>query len=307
MHKIIIIGKNGQLARALHTRAAQFGLQVSHAFGSDDQDLSNSEEDVRAFAAGLPQADGLIIAAAYTQVDKAEEEHKTAHAVNTLAPQIFAQECAKSGIPLVHISTDYVFSGESDRPWKPADKTAPINIYGETKLGGETAVLASNARAVILRTSWVYDGIGHNFLCSMLRLGQVRNELNIVDDQVGRPTYAGHLAEASLTALRKLIDEPDFKGGLFHVSNTGIAISWAEFAKAIFSKASDRLPCKVKVNKILASQYPTAVERPSYSVMDTKLFEKTFGYNIPPWEIGLQAAYKEWLVDQNTGHNNDAK
>ena len=304
MKDIIVIGKHGQLSRALASRAQAYGLNIVAAFDVEDQDLTAPENEVRSFAQSLPQADGLIIAAAYTAVDNAEKEPKKAQAINETAPKIIAQECARRNIPLVHVSTDYVFNGESKTPWQPDDKTDPISVYGQTKLDGEIAVMASQARAVIHRTSWVYDGTGKNFLQTMLRLAKERDQLSIVHDQVGRPTYAGHLADACLVALEKLIQEPNFQGGIFHVSNTGTNISWAEFAEAIFEAGSDYIPHSVNVKKIPSSEYPTPAKRPANSVMDTTLFESTFNYNIPSWEDGLKAAFTEWEDQQNSGKNN---
>jgi len=297
---ILVIGKHGQLSKALAKRASNFGIEIIGAYDIEDQDLTAPAAEIEAFAKSLPKADGLIIAAAYTAVDNAETNVEIARQINAAAPGIFARECVARNIPLVHISTDYVFSGDNDRPWLPDDEPAPINVYGETKLGGEIEVTASGARAAMHRTSWVYDGTGKNFMLTMLGLAQSRDSLNIVDDQIGRPTYAGHLADASLVSLKKLMDEPAFKGGIYHVSNTGSAISWADFAQAIFDIAAEHIPHKMSIGRIPSSDYPTPAARPAYSVMDTSSFEQTFGYDIPDWETGLKAAFDEWTSNKQS-------
>ncbi len=294
MKNIIVIGKHGQLSKALAARAANHGVKIIGAYDIEDCDLTAPENVIREFAKSLPAADGLVIAAAYTAVDNAESHIDMAHQINAVAPGIFANECAARNIPVVHISTDYVFSGENDRPWLPDDATDPINVYGETKLAGEVTVRASGARSAILRTSWVFDGTGKNFLTTMLRLAQERDSLNIVSDQIGRPTYAGHLAEASLASIYKLMHEPNFNGGMYHVSNTGPAISWADFADAIFTTAIEHIPHTMSVGRIPSSDYPTPAKRPAYSVMDTSSFETEIGYAIPSWEAGLTEAFSEW-------------
>ena len=298
MNDIIIIGKHGQLSRALASRASEFGLNIIAAYDIEDQDLSAPESELRRFAKNLPQADGIIIAAAFTAVDVAEADPVMAHGINALAPEVFAQECVARGIPLTHVSTDYVFNGENDTPWQPDDKARPLNVYGQSKLDGENAIKATGARAAIHRTSWVYDGFGKNFMRTMLRLAKDRDTLNIVNDQIGRPTYAGHLADACLVSLKKLIDTPDFSGGTYHVSNTGQPISWADFATAIFDIASDHIPHNMTVNGIPSSEYPTPAKRPMFSVMDVSKFETVFKHKIPSWNVGLKSAYHEWLASQ---------
>lgn len=293
MKHVIVIGKTGQLARALQSRADNHNVKVS-AYGRSGCDLASDTKALETFAQNLPGCDGLIIAAAYTAVDKAEDETQIAQQVNGTAPGVFASECAKRNIPLVHISTDYVFPGNGKRPLSPEDATDPINAYGASKLAGETSVRSSNARAAILRTSWVFDGDGANFMTTMLRLAKGRSELGIVADQIGRPTYAGHLADASFAALKKLMGEPSFNGGTYHVSGTGNPVSWAEFADAIFAIAVDHIPHTMKVNYIPATDYPTPAKRPAYSVLDVSSFEQSFGHTLPDWHEGLEAAYKVW-------------
>ena len=293
MQHFVVIGKTGQLARALAARAGQHSVKLS-LFGREDCDLASDIETLKAFAASLPDCDGIIIAAAYTAVDTAETDKETAHQVNGIVPGIIAETCRARNIPLVHLSTDYVFPGNGKNPLRPDDPTNPINTYGASKLAGENAVTKSGARAAILRTSWVFDGTGKNFMTTMLRLAKVRDTLSVVADQIGRPTYAGHLAEAALIALKKLTSEPDFEGGIFHVSGSGDPISWAEFADAIFASAVAHIPHTMQVNYIPASDYPTPAKRPSYSVLNISDFETTFSVTLPNWQNGLEAALTAW-------------
>ncbi len=293
MQHIVVIGKTGQLARALVDRAAQHNIRLS-SYGRKACNLSGSSETIKAFATTLPDCDGLIIAAAYTAVDAAEDDFETAQQVNGVAPGIFAQECANRAIPLVHISTDYVFPGDGHEPLKPNTPTDAINAYGKSKLAGELAVQASSARHAILRTSWVFDGTGKNFMTTMLRLAQGRDTLSVVADQIGRPTFAGHLADAAITAIKKLINTPAYKGGTYHVSGTGQPVSWAQFADAIFTQAISHIPHTMQVNYIPASEYPTPAKRPSYSVLDTASFERDFSCELPDWQQGLGEAFQDW-------------
>ncbi len=293
MTGVIVIGKTGQLARALANRAAHHNIKIT-SFGRSDCDLSAGSTVIEQFANQLPACDGIILAAAYTAVDAAEDDRDAAFQVNGVAPGIFAKACAARDIPLVHISTDYVFPGDGNTPLTPDADTDPVNAYGDSKLAGEISVSTSGARAAILRTSWVFDGDGKNFMTTMLRLAQDRDALNIVADQFGRPTYAGDLADASLVAIKKLIIDRKFDGGTYHVSGTGPVINWADFADAIFTKAISRIPHTVNVGRIPSSAYPTPAKRPSYSVMDTSKFEREFSHALPSWEAGLDAAYQVW-------------
>ncbi len=293
MQHIVVIGKTGQLARALADRAASHNVQLT-CYGREDCDLSETTAAIEAFAENLPECDGIIIAAAYTAVDKAEDDQNTAQQVNGIAPGVFAKECARRDIPLIHISTDYVFPGNGTAPLKPSDPTDPINAYGSSKLAGEKAVQDSGARAAILRTSWVFDGTGKNFMTTMLRLAQDRDALNIVADQIGRPTFAGHLADASLIAVKKLIADNSMKGGLYHVSGSDQPVSWAEFADAIFTQAIEHIPHTMQVTYIPAAQYPTPAKRPAYSVLDISAFERDFNIALPSWKTGLEEAFQDW-------------
>jgi len=190
---------------------------------------------------------------------------------------------------LIHFSTDYVFNGKATTPYEITETPNPINFYGFSKREGELNIQASQCKYAILRTSWVFDGTGKNFLTTMLRLAETHTSLNIVSDQLGRPTYAGHLAQAGLSAARSLVTGNQESVGIFHVSNTGPIISWAEFAEAIFHNKN----LAVTVKPIPSSEYPTRATRPAFSALSTKKFETVFDYKLPSWQEGLKAALSE--------------
>lgn len=293
LNRIGIVGRNGQLARALSLECQQEHIEFASS-SREECDMSGSPESIGGYLKSLGELDGIINASAYTAVDKAEEEAELAHKVNSDGVEALAKHCSRHSLPLIHVSTDYVFAGSSDKPYAPDDETNPINVYGKTKLAGENVILSSGANAGILRTSWVFDGVGNNFLTTMLRLRESRDELNVVADQIGRPTFARHLAQACLIALLKLRLSPKKQCEIYHVSGTGNPISWAEFAKTIFEKTDHLFERKMKVNEIPASEYPTPASRPAYSVMDNTKFEKVFNFKMPDWENGLNNALEEW-------------
>ena len=232
--RIALIGKTGQLARAILHEAEDLGYQVT-ALDRTYLDLSISADKIEpAIFDFLVEFDVLILAAAYTNVDGAETDTTTAHAVNAIAPHAIARACERRSIPMIHISTDYVFGGNSKTPYKPNDETNPLGVYGASKLAGEIAVLKTNARVLILRTSWVFDGTGRNFLTTMLRLSETHETLSVVNDQVGRPTFAGDLARATIRAAEAIFQDKNIKSRVYHVTNVGAPISWAEFAVKIF-------------------------------------------------------------------------
>lgn len=286
--KFAVIGETGQLARALKS---QIEVQNYKAvlFNRKSLDLSSPPDTIRNFMNELEQVDAVFLAAAYTAVDTAENDQDIAMAVNARAPGIIAQACRTRAIPLIHFSTDYVFNGKSTTPYEVAQTPEPINFYGRSKREGELNIEASKCQYSILRTSWVFDGTGKNFLTTMLRLAEKHKSLNIVSDQLGRPTYAGHLAKAGLSAARGLIAGIPESSGIFHVSNTGPIISWAEFAQAIFSNES----LAVTVNPIPSSEYPTLATRPAFSALSTQKFQSVFDYKLQSWQEGLKAALKE--------------
>lgn len=293
--RIAIIGKTGQLARALIREGEAKGHMII-ALDREALDLTSSPAQIDTTIAELPSGlDAIILAAAYTNVDGAETDPDTAYAVNAAAPAAIAKACAKHDIPLVHISTDYVFDGQAETPYQPDDDADPLGVYGASKFDGELAVLNSGARALILRTTWVFDGTGKNFLTTMLRLGQSRDSLSVVDDQIGRPTYAGDLAKAALKAAEGLSADAELETAIYHVTGGGEPVSWAGFAKAIFAAAN----LDVNVDRIPSSDYPTPAERPAYSVLETESFERTFQHPLPEWQAGLRAAMDEYTEAAN--------
>src|SRR5690606_29047017 len=232
-------------------------------------------------------------AAAYTAVDKAESEPEAAFRINGEAPGVLAQACAAAGIPLVHYSTDYVFDGQGTRPYREDDPTAPLGVYGASKLAGEEAIRAAGGQHLVFRTAWVYAAHSHNFLRTMLRLGAERDELRVVDDQVGTPTPAALIADVTAVALRRALADAGVSG-TWHLVADGHT-SWHGFAEAIFTRALDdgllvRAP---KVHAISTTEYPTPARRPSYSCLDTGGLQRDFGVSLPAWEDALRNVFRD--------------
>lgn len=281
---ILVFGQTGQVAREL----ARLAPDAEFA-GRDQFDLSQPGRDGAILhdwiMARAPNA--VINAAAYTAVDRAEEEEDLATTVNGTAPGAMAQACTALGIPFVHISTDYVFAGDGDTPWKPGDPVAPPNAYGRSKLVGEDAVRAAGGTHAILRTSWVVSAHGKNFVKTMLRLGAERDRLTIVADQVGGPTAAGDIAEACLAIVAQLAADSS-RSGTYHFSGRP-DVSWADFAREIFQQSS--LSCKVK--DIPTSDFPTPAKRPANSRLDCSATKATFGIARPDWRDSLSHILKE--------------
>lgn len=275
---ILVIGKTGQLARAIKTVAGDAVICLDRKAC----DLSKTEAHIRSALAPYKQMKAMIIAAAYTAVDKAESEPELARAVNANGPKVIASFCARHNIPLIHISTDYVFNGEAATPYKVSDAPAPINVYGETKLAGEIAVRDSGARVVIVRTSWVYDAAGKNFVTTMRRLKSEGAPIKVVNDQWGRPTYAADLARAVLTATKSMIS--GHEGGLFHVSGSGEPTTWHGFASEILGD--------YPLEAVGSETFKTNARRPKYSVLDTTKFDTEFGAPLRNWKDALKAALK---------------
>ncbi len=287
-HHIVVIGKTGQLAQALQKEIGRSSL-TANFIDRKSLDLSAPETSLNSALRKLPKCHAVILAAAYTAVDKAENQQEKAMAVNGRAPGLIAAFCKEQDIPLVHISTDYVFNGQARKPYKETHQIAPINAYGRTKRAGEVAIELSGCRYAILRTSWVFDGHNKNFLTTMLKLAQTHKTLSVVNDQLGRPTYAGHLAKAVLKVTNELIANTKEPIGIVNVTNTGPIISWAEFAKVIFSDQN----LDVKVVEISSLEYSTPAKRPAYSALDTRKFETLFASNLPSWQAGLKVALAE--------------
>jgi dTDP-4-dehydrorhamnose reductase len=270
---ILVFGQTGQVATELRAQARVTAL------GRDAADLGNPDACAAAIRAHRP--DAVINAAAYTAVDRAEDEEALATVINGEAPGAMARACAALGIPFVHISTDYVFSGTGDRPWTPADPVGPIGAYGRSKLAGEQAIREAGGQWAVLRTSWVFSAHGTNFVKTMLRLAQTRDALNVVEDQIGGPTPADAIAAACLTMAREMAADRD-KGGVHHFSGAPDT-SWKGFAEAIFERAGK----SVAVTGIPTSAYPTPAQRPLNSRMDCTDLERDFGIGRPDWRAGL--------------------
>ncbi|QDY70071.1 dTDP-4-dehydrorhamnose reductase [Qingshengfaniella alkalisoli] len=285
--RILVFGKTGQVATEL---ARAPGNHQLICLGRDEADFTTAE----ACAAIVrdTNADAIINAVAYTAVDKAEEDEATALQVNATTPAAIARAAAELDIPLVHISTDYVFDGSGGIPWPVDAPTAPLGAYGRTKLAGEDAIRAANGPHAILRTSWVVSAHGANFVKTMLRLGRDREALTIVADQIGGPTPAADIARACLAIAEQLSADPT-RSGTYHFAGTPDT-SWAGFAREIFAQSG--ISCAV--TDIPSAAYPTPAERPLNSRLDTSLTRDTFGIERPDWRVGLNAILKE-LGDGN--------
>lgn len=278
--KALVFGQTGQVAREL-ARCVPAGVQARF-LGRDQADLLHPD----ACAAAIADCDIVINAAAWTAVDLAESQEDKATLVNGAAPTAMAQRCAALGLPFIHISTDYVFDGAGDVPFAPDHPTAPLGAYGRSKLAGEQGIRASGARAVILRTSWVFSAHGSNFLKTMLRLGGQKDSLNVVADQIGGPTPAGDIAQAVWVIASALAKGQT--GGTYHFSGAP-DVSWAGFARAIMQAAS--LPCTVQ--DIPTSAYPTPARRPANSRLDCSTLQRDFGLTRPDWRAALAPMIQE--------------
>ncbi|MEP2473703.1 MULTISPECIES: dTDP-4-dehydrorhamnose reductase [Rhodobacterales] len=271
--KVLVFGKTGQVA----TELARFDDVV--CLGRDQADLTDPST-CEAIIANTDAA-AVINAAAYTAVDKAEDDRDTAMIVNAMAPTAMAAAAAARDLPFVHISTDYVFEGGGTAPWHPDDPTGPLGVYGASKLGGERGVTGAGGRGAILRTSWVFSAHGNNFAKTMLRLGAERDALSIVADQIGGPTPARAIAAACMTMAQALAQDAT-KAGTYHFSGAA-DVSWADFARDIFAQAD----LSVEVTDILTSAYPTPATRPLNSRLDCTATERVFGLKRPDWRAGL--------------------
>ncbi len=285
MAKVIVTGANGQVGRELQVLAGHFPEFQFHFTSRFNLDITD-EQAVQHFFNQHP-ADYCINAAAYTAVDRAEEEPEAAERTNALAPRYLAEACAQQNIPMLHFSTDYVYHNDVNRPLLESDETCPAGVYARTKLAGEQAALEAHSKTMILRTSWVYSVFGHNFVKTMLRLGRERDRLTVVYDQIGSPTHARSLARAAIAILQQYEQGAvprEQQHGIYNYSNEGVC-SWYDFALAIFEMSG--IDCEVA--PILSKDFPTPAARPSYSVMDKSKFKAAFGLNIPHWRDDLKA------------------
>ncbi|KAB7765805.1 dTDP-4-dehydrorhamnose reductase [Xanthomonas maliensis] len=286
----LVIGANGQLGTELLRALAPLGTVVAACRSGHLPDGRVCERIDLDELASLDlvldrvRPTVLINAAAYTAVDRAEQERDAAFRANAEAPGVIAQWCARAGVPMVHYSTDYVFDGQGTQPYRPDDATAPLGVYGQSKLAGEQAVQAAGGRHLIFRTAWVYAAHGNNFLRTMLRVGAERDLLRVVADQIGTPTPAALIADLTALALR----HPDQPSGLWHLTAAG-ETSWHGFAEAIFTHALARglIARRPFIEAITTADYPTPAKRPAYSRLDTRSLQDTFGVRLPQWQDGL--------------------
>ncbi len=271
----VVVGQSGQLAQSLAARPDMAGAKF---MGRAQLDLANPEQA----AAQLRELEPSIVinAAAWTAVDQAEKDLDQARVLNAHAPAALARVCSGLDIPLVHVSTDYVFSGDQGPAWREDDPIAPVNAYGQTKAEGEAAVMSVGGRVAILRTSWVFSPFGNNFVKTMARLGKERDEVRVVADQVGRPTFAPDLAEACVRMAIFLQKSPEF-AGIYHYANSG-HVSWADLAQATFDELTRQGVKSARMIPIPTSDYPTPAKRPAWSTLDTSKIE-ALGIETPDW------------------------
>ena len=290
---ILLTGAGGQLGRALSEREWPGDVQLV-ARTRAEMDIGDA---AMLASCDLSRFDAVINAAAYTAVDKAEEDIEAAWRGNAIGPALLARACRQAGAALVHISTDYVFDGSASVPLQPGDPVAPRSVYGASKLAGEIAIRSSLADHAIIRTAWVYGAGGRNFVSTMLRLARERAAVSVVDDQVGSPTQAGDLAEAAARTALALIgnDDPRLRG-TYHFTNSGAA-SWAGFAAEIFRLSAERGGPSAQVNRIPTRDYPTPATRPAYSVLDSTALAQAIDFVPRPWEEALAATIDDFIGD----------
>ena len=273
---ILLTGCNGQLGNEIQLLEKDYGQH--RFFNTDVAELDITNQLAVADFVGRNEIDGIINCAAYTAVDKAEDNKELCTTLNTVAPAYLAAAVEKRGGWIVQVSTDYVFNGKAHKPYVETDTPSPDSVYGSTKLAGELGVQKFCKRAMVIRTAWLYSTFGNNFVKTMIRLGKEKAELGVVFDQIGTPTYAGDLAKAIMTAVEKGI-----KPGVYHFSNEGVT-SWYDFTKAIH-RIAGITTCKVR--PIHTSEYPTPANRPHFSVLDKTKIKETYDMEIPYWEESL--------------------
>lgn len=285
MNTIWVTGSKGQLGTELQLQ--QQKLENNRFLFTDIEELDLTDKQA-VIDFTLKERPSIIInCAAYTAVDKAEEESEKANLLNRDVPAFLTEAVEKANAILIHISTDYVFDGTANTPYKETDETNPQSEYGRSKLAGEEAVM-KNPENLVVRTSWLYSAHGHNFLKTMLRLGKERDKIDVVSDQLGSPTSGADLADALLKISKQLLEGKKNVGGIYHYSNEGVC-TWYDFAKAIMQITN--LDCKV--NPITTEQYPTPVKRPQYSVFNKGKLKDTFGIQVPDWQESA-----EKVIDQ---------
>lgn len=283
--RIAVTGKQGQAVQSLMRRGAEKGVEII-AVGRPEMDLADPASVAAAFS--LVHPDVIVSAAAYTAVDRAESEPDLAFAVNAAGAAAVAEAAARIVVPVIHISTDYVFSGDKPSAYTEEDMTGPISVYGQSKLAGERAVAAANPNHVILRTAWVYSPFGANFLKTMLRLSETRDHLSVVADQTGCPTSALDIAEAILAIASRLVTDPaPSLRGTFHLTGSGEA-SWADFAEEIFAELHKSGGKSIRVERITTADYPTPAKRPANSRLSGDKLASIYGIRLPDWKQSMR-------------------
>lgn len=289
--RIAVAGRHGQIASSLIERGAHRADIV--ALGRPQFDLENEDSVARALLEARP--DVIVNAAAYTAVDKAESDTERAQRVNCDGAGFVAQAAHRLAVPLLHLSTDYVYDGALERPYREDDPPAPLSVYGRSKLAGEERVASLCQNSVILRTAWVYSPFADNFVRKMLQLGETRAEVSVVADQRGNPTSALDVADALIEiAARLRADRAALLRGVFHITGSGEA-SWADVAQAIFERATQRGRAPVLVKQIKTSDYPTAAKRPHNSRLDNAKLRAAFGVALPDWRDSLASCVDRLL------------
>lgn len=285
MKKILILGSYGQVGWELRRTLSPLGQIIAH--DRDTFDLTSIDFTRRSLQEIKPHV--IVNAAAYTAVDKAETDQAACMAINAHAPQLLAEEAKKLNSLLIHYSTDYVFNGSSSHPYKEHDKPNPQNIYAQSKLAGDQAILSSGCPHVILRTSWVYGSRGHNFMLTMLKLAQQKDTLKIVDDQIGAPTWSRLIAESTAQVIARYQGQD----GIYNLTSAG-KTSWFGFAKAIFDLYSAKKGLKIpQLISIPSSEYPVPAKRPQNSLLCHEKLQKTFNIRLPDWKDALEMCLEE--------------
>ncbi|MES9940597.1 MAG: dTDP-4-dehydrorhamnose reductase [Candidatus Thiodiazotropha sp. 6PLUC2] len=293
--KILLIGCDGQVGWELQRTMATFAdVAATSLCGSYGYALDLLDAEAVKTTVATLQPDYIVNAAAHTAVDKAESEIELSHQLNAEAPELLAHMAAEVGAVMVHYSTDFVFSGESSTPYTEGDETAPLGVYGETKLEGERRILAADVNALIIRTSWVYGNHGQNFMKTMLRLFRERDELSVVDDQKGAPTWSRMIAEATAQIILQLhlgLKQINQVRGLYHMTGGGVT-SWYGFASQILALSGES--CSLK--PIATSEYPTPAQRPAYSVLDNSKLNQQFNLVLPDWISSLKRSMEDEVM-----------
>ena len=295
--KILTIGSSGQVAQAMNERSVKAGVQ-NESIGRPTLDILRPESIEIAIDRAEPTI--IVNAAAYTAVDRAEDDPGSVFELNANAPEHLAKVANARGIPLVHISTDYVFDGKNADPYREDDSIAPLGVYGQSKAQGERKVLEASPRSLILRTAWVYSPFGNNFVKTMLKLAAERESVSVVDDQVGNPTNALDIADGILSICEHLGQQGgNVAYGLYHMTARGRA-SWADLAEKDFDVYRQETGKTVHLNRISSSEYPTPVERPNNSQLDSEKLANTFSVTLPEWKTSVEAVVRRLISERNT-------